>query len=105
MTIGQINAGRTCNVIPETVHMLGTARWFNPRVGALIEDEIRHLATGIAESSDAGAGAFSTRSVRRRSMMRMRPRSPKAQPRLWSERHVLLQYGSRPWPGRTSDTC
>ena len=55
VTIGQIIAGRTCNVIPETVHMLGTARWFNPRVGELIEDGIRHLASGIAESFGAKA--------------------------------------------------
>ena len=54
-TIGQINAGLTCNVIPETVHMLGTARWFNPRVGELIEDEICRLASGIAESFGAKA--------------------------------------------------
>ena len=104
-TIGQINAGRTCNVIPETVHMLGTARWFNPRVGD--RSKTRSVASPRASRKALVPKLmwFSNTSVLRRSMMRMRPRSPNAQPRLWSERHVLLRCGTRPWPGRTSHSC
>ncbi|MBV9248702.1 MAG: amidohydrolase [Acetobacteraceae bacterium] len=55
ITIAHINAGHTYNVIPETVHMKGTARWFNPRVGDQLEAGVRRLATGIAESFGAKA--------------------------------------------------
>ncbi|MBV8095772.1 MAG: amidohydrolase [Acetobacteraceae bacterium] len=55
VTIGQIQGGQTYNVIPETVHMKGTARWFNPKVGDLLEASIRRIATGIAESFGARA--------------------------------------------------
>jgi hippurate hydrolase len=60
VTIGHINGGETYNVIPETVRMLGTARWFNASVGAKLEEGVRRLATGIAESFGAKADvAFS----------------------------------------------
>ncbi len=55
VTIGHINGGHTYNVIPETVRMLGTARWFEPRVGDQLESGVRRLATGIAESFGAKA--------------------------------------------------
>jgi amidohydrolase len=55
VSIGNINGGQAFNVIPETVHMLGTARWFEPSVGDLLEDGVRRLATGIAESFGAKA--------------------------------------------------
>jgi hippurate hydrolase len=55
VTIGHINGGHTHNVIPETVHMKGTARWFNPKVGDRLEAGVRRLATGIAESFGARA--------------------------------------------------
>lgn len=55
VTIGQINGGHTYNVIPETVHMKGTARWFRPEVGDQLEAGVRRLATGIAESFGAKA--------------------------------------------------
>src|ERR1700727_3159130 len=48
-----ISGGETYNVIPETVRMLGTARWFNASVGAQLEQGVRRLATGIAESFGA----------------------------------------------------
>jgi amidohydrolase len=55
LTIAQINAGHTFNVIPETVHMKGTARWFRPEIGDRLEEGVRRIATGIAESMGARA--------------------------------------------------
>ena len=55
LTIAHINAGHTFNVIPETVHMKGTARWFKPQVGDQLESGLRRIATGIAESMGAKA--------------------------------------------------
>ncbi len=55
VTIGHINGGHIYNVIPETVRMLGTARWFKPEVGDKLESGVRRLATGIAESFGAHA--------------------------------------------------
>jgi hippurate hydrolase len=55
VTIGAINGGFTNNVIPETVHMKGTARWFSPKIGDRLEAGVRRLATGIAESFGARA--------------------------------------------------
>jgi amidohydrolase len=55
VTIGHIAAGSTYNVIPETVRMLGTARWFEPSVGDVLENGVRRLATSIAEGFGARA--------------------------------------------------
>ncbi len=55
ITIGHFNGGNAFNVIPDTVHMLGTARWFAPEVGDRLESGVRRLATGIAESFGAHA--------------------------------------------------
>ncbi len=55
VTIGHISGGHIHNVIPETVRMLGTARWFAPHVGDRLEAGVRRLATGIAESFGAQA--------------------------------------------------
>ena len=55
ITIGAINGGRTTNVIPEAVRMLGTARWFSPAVGDLLEERFTTLCRGIAASFGAGA--------------------------------------------------
>ncbi|MDB5377916.1 MAG: Metal-dependent amidase/aminoacylase/carboxypeptidase [Rubritepida sp.] len=57
ITIGHINGGHTYNVIPETVTMLGTARWFLPEVGDLLEEKFKALVTGIASSFGAIATA------------------------------------------------
>ena len=61
VTIGHINGGHTYNVIPETVRMLGTARWFDARVGDQLEHGVRTLATGIAESFGAKADVVFSR--------------------------------------------
>ena len=55
VTIGHINGGHTYNVIPETVRMLGTARWFAPARRRSAGAGVRRLATGIAESFGAKA--------------------------------------------------
>jgi len=55
VTIGSIQGGHIYNVIPETVRMLGTARWFSPAVGDLLETGIKRLSTHIAEGFGAQA--------------------------------------------------
>ena len=55
VTIGSIQGGHIYNVVPETVRMLGTARWFAPEVGDVLEAGVRRLATGIAASFGATA--------------------------------------------------
>jgi hippurate hydrolase len=55
LSLCHIAAGNTYNVIPETVRMMGTARWFAPEVGDLLEGGFIRLATGIAESLGARA--------------------------------------------------
>ncbi len=61
VTIGHVAAGHTYNVIPETAHMKGTARWFAPEVGDALENGVRRLATGIAASFGATADVSFTR--------------------------------------------
>ncbi|MDB5559482.1 MAG: peptidase [Enterovirga sp.] len=61
ITIGHINGGFTYNVIPETVRMLGTARWFAPDVGDILERRFIETVTGIA----AAMGATATAEFRR----------------------------------------
>ncbi len=55
VTVGSIQGGHIYNVIPETVRMLGTARWFDPAVGDTLEARLRRLATSIAEGFGAQA--------------------------------------------------
>ncbi|WP_198375057.1 M20 aminoacylase family protein [Neoroseomonas rubea] len=57
ITIGHINGGFTYNVIPETVRMLGTARWFSKHVGDLLEKRFKETVTGIAAAFGATATA------------------------------------------------
>ncbi|MDA8248865.1 MAG: M20 family metallopeptidase [Rhodospirillales bacterium] len=55
ISFGQISGGDTHNVIPQTVRLLGTGRWFAPEVGDVLENRLRSLAAGIAESFGAQA--------------------------------------------------
>ena len=57
ITVGHITGGHTYNVIPETVQMLGTARWFAPEVGELLEKRFLETVTGIAAAFGAKAEA------------------------------------------------
>lgn len=61
VTIGAINGGHIHNVIPESVTMLGTARWFAPEVGDMLERRVHSLATSIAEGFGARADVAFTR--------------------------------------------
>src|SRR4051794_10992007 len=53
VTIGSIQGGNAHNVIPECVRMLGTARWFEPEVGDVIERGVVRIANSIAEAFGA----------------------------------------------------
>jgi hippurate hydrolase len=55
VTIGGIHGGEAHNIIPESVRMIGTARWFAPAVGDTLEAGVRRIATGIAASLGASA--------------------------------------------------
>ena len=55
VTVGAIHGGDIHNVIPEAVTMIGTARWFHPSVGDVLESRVRGLATSIAEGFGARA--------------------------------------------------
>ncbi|MBR0662092.1 M20 aminoacylase family protein [Neoroseomonas oryzicola] len=57
ITIAHINGGHTYNVIPETVTMLGTARWFAPEIGDLLEKRFLETVAGIAAAFGAQAEA------------------------------------------------
>ncbi len=57
ITIGHITGGHTFNVIPETVRMLGTARWFAPEVGDLLERRFIDTVVGIAAAMGGSATA------------------------------------------------
>jgi len=57
ITIGHISGGHTFNVIPESVRMMGTARWFAPEVGDLLERRFVEIATGIARAMGGEAVA------------------------------------------------
>jgi hippurate hydrolase len=62
ITIAHIEGGHTFNVIPETVRMRGTARWFKPEVGDLLEKQFLSLCTGIPAAFGATAEAKFLRS-------------------------------------------
>jgi amidohydrolase len=55
LTIGQISGGIAFNVIPESVQMKGTARWFSPAVGDILEAGVARVVHGIADSFGATA--------------------------------------------------
>lgn len=61
VTIGHISAGQARNVIPETAIMQGTARWFKPEVGDLLEKEVKQIAAGVAAAYGAKAEVEFTR--------------------------------------------
>ncbi len=57
ITIGHIQGGHTWNVIPESVLLRGTARWFRPEVGDLLEHKFKEIVTGVAAAFGAQAVA------------------------------------------------
>jgi len=61
VTIGRIEGGHAFNVIPESVRLHGTARWFRPEIGDLLENKVTELAKGIAAAFGARAAVKFTR--------------------------------------------
>jgi amidohydrolase len=57
ITIGAITGGDAFNIIPERVTMRGTARWFKPEVGKLLERKFVEICQGIAAAFGARAEA------------------------------------------------
>jgi amidohydrolase len=55
VTVGKITAGTTSNVIPETAEILGTIRAVSERTRSSIHDNIRLVATKVAEAHGATA--------------------------------------------------
>ncbi len=55
VTIANIAGGHAFNVIPETVKLGGTARWFTPAVGDLLEAAVTRIARSTAEAFGATA--------------------------------------------------
>jgi hippurate hydrolase len=50
VTVGSVHAGSAPNVIPERALLSGTIRAMKPAVRRLIQDEVRRIATAIAEA-------------------------------------------------------
>ena len=55
ITIAQIKGGDAFNVIPSAVTMRGTARWFTPAVGDLLEERFSRIVRATAEAYGAVA--------------------------------------------------
>lgn len=55
VTVGQITAGTTNNIIPETAHIVGTIRTVSERTRAMVHDNLRRVAERIAEAHGATA--------------------------------------------------
>jgi hippurate hydrolase len=55
VTVGQITAGTTNNIIPETAHIVGTIRTVSERTRAAVHDNIKRVAERIAEAHGATA--------------------------------------------------
>ncbi|WP_458097248.1 M20 aminoacylase family protein [Roseomonas sp. WA12] len=58
ITIGKIEGGMAFNVIPEVVNLRGTARWFQPEIGDILETKVKALVSGIAEAFGAKAEVY-----------------------------------------------
>ncbi len=55
VSVTQMRAGTTWNVIPEEIVVRGTARTFSSRVQSHVEAEIRRIADGVARTFDVAA--------------------------------------------------
>ncbi len=49
LSVTRIEGGHAYNVIPETVRLAGTGRWFDEDVGDLLERRLRETATALAQ--------------------------------------------------------
>lgn len=55
LTVTRIQAGSTWNVSPEVSTLSGTARWFAPETGEILQREFHRAVTAIAQSQDCTA--------------------------------------------------
>jgi amidohydrolase len=55
VTVGQITAGTTNNIIPETATIVGTIRTVSERTRSMVHDNIRRVAEKVAEAHGATA--------------------------------------------------
>lgn len=55
VSVTQIHGGDAYNVIPETVILRGTTRWFDPAVGDLVERRVSEVAAGVAGAMGCAA--------------------------------------------------
>ena len=55
LTIAEIKGGNAFNVIPSEVTMRGTARWYDPAVGDLLEENFTRIVRATAEAYGAEA--------------------------------------------------
>lgn len=55
VTIGQIIAGTTSNIIPETAHILGTIRTVSEATRTRVKDNVRRVVDGIAAAHGVSA--------------------------------------------------
>ncbi|GBU10075.1 aminobenzoyl-glutamate utilization protein A [Gammaproteobacteria bacterium] len=55
ITIASIHAGKANNVIPQSVEMIGTIRYFDPKTAAIMEEKVKSVAQGIAAAFGASA--------------------------------------------------
>ena len=64
VTVGQITAGTTNNIIPETAYIVGTIRTVSERTRAEVHDNLRRVAERIAEAHGATAERGSSSATR-----------------------------------------
>lgn len=55
ISVTRIEGGDAYNVVPDTAYIRGTARYFKPEVGALLEANMRRMAKGVASGFGASA--------------------------------------------------
>ncbi|PYQ05245.1 MAG: amidohydrolase [Acidobacteria bacterium] len=53
VSVAQVQAGDTWNVIPEQARLRGSARYFRPDVGRAVEEGIRRIVAGVASAFGA----------------------------------------------------
>lgn len=61
LSVTRMQGGNAYNVIPETMSLAGTTRWFEPEVGALVERRLGETARAIAEGFGCRADVAYTR--------------------------------------------
>ena len=105
VTIGQINGGDAYNVIPETVHMLGTARWFPPRSATCWSGRAPPRDRHRRELRRAAPRWSSAAPTPRRSTTPMRPRCRSRAAEAVAGQRQVQEMPSRPWAARISRSC